>query len=206
MKKTIKIMSIVSSILLLNACGYIDPRIVAINLTELPENMKRKAECGPSQSITKPMSEAIVREVTRLYVSKKIIKLDDMENLSYNVDCKKEKLSRKYLKDNTTTAIFNQVCHFYVDEIMYKIIFTYSAHNEDNTTEKFLKEYSTIGLTFVKINIKEPDFTKVVYRIGRPIVREEGWYRKKEWHLYEPMKQYSEKTKGLCRYKRGIRF
>jgi len=176
--------------------------MLPIIIAEAPENMKRKAECGPSQSITKPMAEAIVREINKRGTPNKIVKLDSLKNLPYTlVGCEKEVLKINPFGEKGVQFKSNQTCYFQ-DDKKYLVRLRYKGFNRENKNLNM----KTGGRLYIYISKANLDFTEVEYGALRYIRNNNKTIHTNKWNISSIQINYSKKTKGLCRYKRGIRF
>ena len=151
-------------------------------------DMVRDIKCGPSESITKPMAEAIVREINKRGTPNKIVKLDSLENLPYElVGCENAIFDK--LKEKNYDYI--QTCTFYDKKKKYAVRLEYTNSNR-------------IYISIYKIDIGEFDFTEIQYRV-LPYIGEYIYTDK--WNIRKSVqKNYSKKSKGTCRYKSPLRF
>jgi hypothetical protein len=164
-----------------------------------PSDYQRSKLCGPSESITKPIAEAIVREINKRGTPNKIVKLDSLKNLPYVlVECEKEVLIPKGKQFQS-----KQTCYFKSNGKSYKI-----KLEQPDIRKKSMK--MTLGrfiyMYISKNNEGEVDFTEIFYSTTRwKIVSGESIYSD-NWDINYKDIHYSKKSKGTCRYKRPIRF
>jgi hypothetical protein len=102
---------------------------------------------------------------------------------------------------------FKQICHYSVGDSKLKLILEYEANNWENMQIMYLNDSADISMTFTKSETLESDYTKLVYSASKPVIREGKWHYGSYLILVKnPRTDYSKKTKGLCKYKSGIRF
>ena len=134
------------------------------------------------------MAEAIVREINKRGTPKKIVKLDSLDNLPYKLLECENAIFDKLKEENYD---YMQTCAFYDKKKQYAVRLEYTNSN---------RIYIYIYIT----DVGKFDFTEIQY-IVLPYIGEYIYTDK--WHIQKSTQiNYSKKTKGLCRYKRGIRF
>jgi len=162
-----------------------------------------KMKCGPSESITKPMAEAIVREINKRGTPNKIVKLDSLENLPYElVECEKEILStHKYGKKGIGFES-KQTCYFNINNQKYSIKLEYDGDNVE-ANKILMKGEPRLYIYITKADLHINDFTEIRYG-GTQLNKEHT--RVYKWRLFDSKsKHYSKQSKGDCRYRSPIR-
>jgi len=149
----------------------------------------RDIKCGPSESITKPMAEAIVREINKRGTRKKIVRLDSLESLPYAlVECKNA-IFDKLKKENYD---YMQTCTFYDKKKKYAVRLEYTNSN-------------SIYVYIYKIDVGKFDFTEIIYR-AEPFINDDKYVYTDKWHIRKStLTHYSKQSKGDCRYRSPIR-
>jgi len=152
------------------------------------EKYKRITQCGPSESITKPMAEAIVKEINKRGTLEKIVKLDSLRSLPYKLEeC--EKAIYDKLKEKNYDYL--QTCTFNDKKKKYAVRLEYTKLND-------------MYIYIYKIDVGKFDFTEIQYMV-LPYIGE--YIHTDKWHIQKSTQtNYSEKSKGTCKYKRPLRF
>jgi len=170
-------------------------------------NIVRDMRCGPSESIPKPMAEAIVREINKREIPYEIIDLKQVLNLPYTLNCGEVYMNKKNLKPQGVKFNFKQTCHYSLEDTSYRVILEYGANNENNSAVIYLDESAHISITFSKVDILENDLTKLIYSASKPVINEGKWYYGEKLVLHETInKVYEKDSNDNCRYRTPLTF
>jgi len=164
----------------------------------------RDMRCGPSSSISKPMAEAIGRELNKRGTPEKIVKLETLKNLPYElVECNNKPITFKNLEENNFKL--SQTCYLKANNQKY-LLGLVQSHIQSNGISIRIHGNSLNQIFISKMGINEVDLTKSIYDVSRWKMDGDESVYLDYWRLWRERKNYSKQSKGTCVYKSPLKF